>query len=124
MPFYNHLATTVTADGLLTVSNATNVPNGAWFNLRLAFNPSSIITGAPVNYTLTVNGAVVELRNTYAARVSSDKLCPRVTYRGYYFVPTDGEDPYVVIDTGCCPCSSQSSAVAAAATNSETGSGS
>jgi len=113
MAFFNHLATTVTTAGLLTVTNSTNIPNGAWFNLRIGFNPSSIITGAPVNYTLTVNGTAVNLMNTYAARVSSDKLSPRCTYRGYYFVPTDGSDPYVVIDTGCCPCESQSSAVGA-----------
>lgn len=110
-PFF-HLGTALTTAGVLTVSNSTNVASGERFVLALALNPSSIITGAPVNYTVTINGTAVDIINIFGAKVSTDKLIPRVPYRGYYFVPTDGSSPYVVLNTYCRPCQSQSSAVA------------
>ena len=108
-----HVANSLTADGLLTVTNPNNIASGDRFVLILATNPDNVITGAPVNYTVTINGTAVQIRNKYAARVSSDKLEQRRPYRGYYLVPTDGEDPYVVIDTYRGVCESQSSAPAA-----------
>lgn len=108
-----HLATALTAEGLLTVTEPNNIASGDRFVLALGLNPNTIITGAPVNYTVTINGTAVQIKNRFAARVSSDKLVPRVPYRGYYFVPVDGEDPYIVIDTYSGVCDSQSSAVPA-----------
>lgn len=107
-PFF-HLGTSLTAAGELTVSNATNVGSGEPFNIGLAINPNTVITGNPVNYTVLVNGAAVPLKNVFGANVSTDKLVPRKRYPGFYFEPTDGSDPYVVIDTRCKPCLSQSS---------------
>lgn len=114
-PFF-HLGTALSATGELTVSNATNIGSGDPFNIGLAINPNTIITGNPVNYTVLVNGAAVPLKNVYGANVSTDKLVCRKRYTGFYFEPTDGSDPYVVIDTRCKPCLSQSSVRAAAAT--------
>lgn len=111
-PFF-HLGTALTAAGVLTVSNPNNIASGERFVLALALNPDSIITGTPVNYTVTINGVAVKMVNIFGAQISTDKLIPRIPYRGYYFVPTDGEDPYVVLNTYCSPCQSQSSAVAA-----------
>lgn len=111
-PFF-HLGTSLTTAGRLTVSNPNNIASGERFILALALNPDSIITGAPVNYTVTINGTAVNIINIFGARVSTDKLDPRIPYRGYYFVPTDGSDPYVVLNTYTIPCKSQSSAVAA-----------
>ena len=110
-PFF-HLGTALTTAGVLTVSNSTNVASGERFVLALALNPNTIITGAPVNYTVTINGTAVKMVNIYGANISTDKLIPRVPYRGFYFVPTDGSDPYVVLNTYCRPCESQSSAQA------------
>ena len=110
-PFF-HLATALSATGELTVSNSTNVGSGDPFRLALALNPDNVITGNPVNYTVNVNGTPVKLINVFGAQVSTDKLVQRHRYNGYYFVPTDGSSPYVVIDTCCRACHSQSSAEA------------
>lgn len=116
-----HRATNLTTAGLLTVTNSNNIANLMPFDLVICLNPSSVITGAPVNYTVSVNGLTVPLLNRVALPVSTDHLMPRKRYHGYYIVPTSG-DPYVILVN--TPCSLQfavSSASVAATTDETTG---
>ena len=116
-----HRATNLTTAGLLTVTNSNNIANLMPFDLVICLNPSSVITGAPVNYTVGVNGLTVPLLNRVALPVSTDHLMPRKRYHGYYIVPTSG-DPYVILVN--TPCSLQfavSSASVAATTDETTG---
>lgn len=90
------------------------------FDLVLCLNPNNIITGAPVNYTITVNGVAVPLLNRVALPISTDHLTSRKRYKGYYIIPTSG-DPYVIlIDTPCDLAYAVSSASVAATTTDET----
>lgn len=114
-----HKATALTTDGLLTVTNSGNIANIEPFGLILCINPNNIITGAPVDYSLTINGSAANLINRFGQPISTDRLCPRKLYRGYYIAPETGT-PYVILqDTPCNPAYAMSSA-AAAATTAET----
>ena len=96
-----HRATNLTTGGLLTVTNSNNIANLTPFDLVLCLNPSSVITGAPVNFTITVNGTVATLLNRIGLPISTDHLRSRKRYHGYYVIPTSG-DPYVIlVDTPC-----------------------
>lgn len=53
---YKHTTTALSTAGLLTVTNADNVGNFDKFCLILTINPSAVITGPAVDYTVTVNG--------------------------------------------------------------------
>ena len=97
-----HRATNLTTAGVLTVTNSNNIANLMPFDLVLCLNPNNVITGAPVNYTITVNGVAVPLLNRVALPISTDHLMPRKRYHGYYIVPTSG-DPYVILVS--TPCS-------------------
>ena len=116
-----HRATNLTTAGVLTVTNSNNIANLMPFNLVLCLNPSSVITGAPVNYTITVNGVAVPLLNRVALPISTDHLMPRKRYKGYYIIPTSG-DPYVIlVDTPCDLAYAVSSASVAVTTVETTG---
>lgn len=116
-----HRATSLTTGGLLTVTNPNNIANLMPFDLVICLNPSSVITGAPVNYTVSVNGLTVPLLNRVALPISTDHLMPRKRYRGYYIVPTSG-DPYVIlVNTPCDLAYAVSSASVAATTDETTG---
>lgn len=96
-----HRATNMTTAGLLTVTNSNNIANLTPFDLVLCLNPSSVITGAPVNMTITINGTVATLLNRIALPISTDHLRSRTRYKGVYVIPTSG-DPYVILlDTPC-----------------------
>lgn len=96
-----HRATNLTTGGLLTVTNSNNIANLMPFDLVLCLNPNAVILGAPVDYTITVNGTDVALKNKLGLPISTDHLCSRKRYRGYYVVPTTG-DPYVILlNTPC-----------------------
>lgn len=115
-----HKATNLTTAGVLTVTNSNNIANLMPFDLVLCLNPNNVITGAPVNYTITVNGVSVPLLNRVALPISTDHLMSRKRYKGYYIIPTSG-DPYVIlIDTPCDLAYAVSSASVAATTTDET----
>ncbi len=109
-----HRATALTTDGLLTVTNPSNISNLDPFILILCVNPDTVITGAPVDYTITINGAPVALKNRLGLNISTDHLRSRKAYHGYYVVPPTG-DPYVILlDTPCSLAYAMSSAAAPA----------
>lgn len=96
-----HVATSLTTAGLLTVTNSTNIANLDPFVFVLAVNPNNIITGAPVDYTMTINGATVNLLNRYGQPISTDRLLPRRRYLGRYIVPATGTPYVILLDTPC-----------------------
>jgi len=93
---YFHKATALSTAGLLTVTNDTNISNLDPFILVLCINPDTIITTAPVNYTMTINGATVNVLNRYGLPITTDRLLPRRRYLGRYIVPATGT-PYVIL---------------------------
>lgn len=96
-----HKVTSMTAAGVLTVTNPNNISNFDPFILIMCVNPNNVITGAPVNLTMVINGATVELHNRYGLPISSDHIKSRCRYFGNYIVP-DGGTPYVILlDTPC-----------------------
>ena len=116
-----HRATALTTAGLLTVTNSTNIANLDPFVLILCVNPNNVITGAPVNYTMTVNGVTVPLENRLGLPISTDRLRTRRAYHGYYVVPVGG-DPYVILlDTPCNVAYALSSASVAKTTSEDSG---
>lgn len=115
-----HVATALTAAGVLTVTNPTNVANLDPFVFVLGVNPNNIITGAPVNYTLTINGATANLLNRYGLPISSDRLLPRRRYLGRYIVPATGTPYVILLDTPCNIAYALSSAAVARSTDETT----
>jgi hypothetical protein len=74
---------------------------------------------APVDYTITVNGTDVALKNKLGLPISTDHLCSRKRYRGYYVVPATG-DPYVILlNTPCDVAYAMSSAAVAVTTEGD-----
>ena len=96
-----HRATSMTTGGLLTVTNANNIANLMPFDLVLCLNPSAVILGAPVDFTLTVNGATAELKNRLGLPISTDHLQSRKRYKGYYVVPETGTPYVILLNTPC-----------------------
>ena len=96
-----HRATSMTTGGLLTVTNANNIANLTPFDLVLCLNPSAVILGAPVDFTLTVNGATAELKNRVGLPISTDHLQSRKVYHGYYIVPETGTPYVILVNTPC-----------------------
>ena len=92
----NHKTTALTADGVMTVTNPNNIANLDNFNLCLTINPNTVITGVPVDYTITINGTAVALKNRFGLPISTDRLRMRRIYEGAYIVPATG-DPYVIL---------------------------
>lgn len=79
-----HTTTALSAAGLLTVTNATNVGDFDKFCLVLTICPNSVITGAPVPYTITINGAAVPIWDKWGYPITTDRLCTRTPYKGRY----------------------------------------
>ena len=113
-----HRATNLTTAGLLTVTNPNNVANFDEFNLILCLNPNNIITGAPVPYTVTVNGSAIPLRDIWGYPINTDRLCPRKVYRGRYITGT-GITTHVTLVNVCCTVA-DALAVSTAAATAET----
>lgn len=114
-----HRATNLTTGGLLTVTNSNNIANLMPFDLVLCLNPNAVILGAPVDYTVTVNGTDVALKNKLGLPISTDRLCSRKRYKGYYVVPATG-DPYVILlNTPCDIAYAMSSAAVAVTTDGD-----
>lgn len=116
-----HIATSLTTTGLLSVTNPNNVANLDPFIFVLAVNPNNIITGAPVNYTMTINGATVDVLNRYGLPISTDRLTPRRRYLGRYIVPSTGTPYVILLDTPCNIAYALSSAAVAVTTGETEG---
>lgn len=98
-----HVVTTLTPDPaetptalVMTITNPGNISNLQPFELVLARNPYSVITGDPVPFQVTVNGTPVSLLNKYSLPIYSNRLNMRKRYFGAYVVPEEG-DPYVIL---------------------------
>ena len=83
---YLHKTTGLSAAGLLTVTNPTNVGNFDPFCLVLTINPNSVITTAPVAYTVTINGTAIPIVDMWGYPVMTDRLKTRKVYKGRYVV--------------------------------------
>ena len=94
-----HVVTGLTAAGVMTVTNPTNVSNLDPFFLVLSVNPNTIVTGAPVNYTITINDATANLLNRFGLPITTDRLRMRKRYMGYYIVPATGTPYVILLDT-------------------------
>lgn len=116
-----HRATALDATGLLTATKSTNIANLSPFELVLCINPDTVITGAPVNYTITINGATAELKNRVGLPISTDHSQTRKRYKGYYIVPATGTPYVILLDTPCDLAYALSSASVAIATDETTG---
>lgn len=114
-----HRATNLTTGGLLTVTNSNNIANLMPFDLVLCLNPNAVILGAPVDYTITVNGADVALKNKLGLPISTDHLCSRKRYKGYYVVPATGAPYVILLNTPCDIAYAMSSAAVAVTTDGD-----
>lgn len=114
-----HRATALSTAGLLTVTNPNNVANFDNFNLVLCLNPNNVITGAPVAYTVTVNGVAVPILDIWGFPIRTDRLCPRKLYRGKYITGT-GITAHVTLVNVCCTAA-DALAAATVATTETTG---
>ena len=96
-----HKVTSMTAEGVLTVTNPNNISNYDPFILIMCVNPNNVITGAPVDLTVAINGATYALKNRYGLPISSDRLTPRRRYFGNYIAPEGGAAYVILLDTPC-----------------------
>lgn len=87
---YVHKTTALTADGVLTVTNPNNIGNFDPFCLIVTIDPNSVITGAPVETTITINGTAVPIWDIWGYPVTTDRLKSRCRYKGRYVIPTGG----------------------------------
>ena len=114
-----HKTTGLTAAGILSVTNSNNIGNFDPFCLVLTINPNSIITTAPVAYTVTVNDANVPLVDMWGYPVMSDRLRTRKVYQGRYIVI--GDTPHITLTNVACGATDVSATIAATSTTSTTG---
>jgi hypothetical protein len=91
---YKHVSTALSTAGLLTVTNATNVGNFDKFCLILTINPDSVITTAPVDYTITINGTAVPILDRWGYPLTTDRLRTRKCYVGRY---VESATPHVTL---------------------------
>ena len=96
---YMHRTSAISATGVLTVTNSTNVGNFDPFRLIVTIAPSAVITGAPVATTVTINGANVPLVDIWGYPITTDEIgvC-RTKYKGRYI---DSETPHVTLTNIC-----------------------
>lgn len=114
-----HKTTGLTAAGILSVTNSNNIGNFDTFCLLLTINPDSIITTAPVAYTVTVNDANVPLVDIWGYPVMSDRLRTRKIYHGRYIVI--GSTPHVTLTDVPCGATDVAATVAANTSTEEEG---
>lgn len=89
-----HKTTALSTAGLLTVTNPNNVGNFDCFKLILTICPNSVITGAAVPYTVTINGTAVPIVDRWGYPITSDRLFTRVCYVGRYI---ENDTPHVTL---------------------------
>lgn len=95
---YKHTSTALSTAGLLTVTNPNNVGNFDKFCLVLTINPDSVITGAAVPYTITINGTAVPILDRWGYAITTDRLCTRKGYIGRYI---ESETPHLTLLNAC-----------------------
>jgi hypothetical protein len=104
-------------DGLLTVTNPNNVGNFDRFCLVLTICPNSVITGVPVEYTVTINGTAVPIIDRWGYPITSDRLRTRTLYKGRY-VTVDGASHVTLINV-CDDVPASTAAATASTTGGE-----
>lgn len=104
-----HKTTGLTEAGILSVTNSNNIGNFDTFCLLLTINPDSIITTAPVAYTVTVNDVNVPLVDMWGYPITTDRLHTRKIYNGRYII-VDTE-PHITLTNVPCGESDIASAV-------------
>jgi len=92
---YVHRTSSLSAAGLLTVTNATNVGNFDPFCLIMTIDPDGVITGAPVPVTITINGTAVPVVDIWGYPITTDVLgvC-RTKYKGRYI---ENDTPHITL---------------------------
>ena len=108
-----HKSTGLTAAGILSVTNSNNIGNFDPFCLLLTINPDSIITTAPVAYTVTVNDANVPLVDMWGYPVMTDRLRTRKIYHGRYIVI--GTTPHITLTNVACGATDVAATITATA---------
>ncbi|MBQ6908106.1 MAG: hypothetical protein IJQ28_06985 [Clostridia bacterium] len=87
----------------LTVTDSMNIGNLERFNLVVCKPVSSLVTGAPVPVTITVNGTTnIPVKNAFGLPLMSD-VVPYGKTCGRYVVDDSGDTPetYVILKTPC-----------------------
>lgn len=92
---YVHKVSSLSEAGLLMVTNSTNVGNFDSFCLIMNIDPDGVITGAPVDVTITINGAAVPVLDIWGYPITTDVLgvC-RTKYKGRYI---ENATPHVTL---------------------------
>ena len=116
-----HKTTALSTAGLLTVTNPNNIGNFDQFCLVLTICPNSVITGAPVAYTVTVNGTAIPIVDMWGYPVMTDRLRTRKVYRGRYIVTSTGA--HITLVNVACGESDVAATIAATSTTSTTNNG-
>lgn len=91
---FKHTTTALSTAGLLTVTNDTNVGDFDRFCLVLTINPDSVITTAPADYTISINGNDVPILDRWGYPITTDVLCVRKCYKGRYI---ESDTPHVTL---------------------------
>lgn len=92
---YVHRTSSLSAAGLLTVTNATNVGNFDPFCLIMTIDPDGVITGAPVPVTITINGTAVPVVDIWGYPITTDVLgACRTKYKGRYI---ENDTPHITL---------------------------
>ncbi len=91
---YVHRTSAITAAGVLTVSNSTNVGNFDPFCLIVTIDPSAVITGVPVATTITINGTAVPLVDIWGYPITTDILQMRCKFKGRYI---ENATPHITV---------------------------
>lgn len=94
-----HRTSAISAAGVLTVTNATNVGDFDPFCLIVTIDPDAVITGAPVATTVTINGTAVPIVDVWGYPITTDILgvC-RNKYKGRYI---QSDTPHVTLRNVC-----------------------
>lgn len=101
---YFHKVTALTASDTavtMTVTNSTNVSSLDNFELVLCVNPSTVVTGSPLPYNVTINGTAVPVYNKYSLPVYTNRLRARKKYYGS-FVTVSGNSYVILWNTPDC----------------------
>ena len=105
---------------MLTVTNPNNVGNFDPFCLVLTICPNSVITTAPVAYTVTVNGVAVPVWDIWGIPIMTDRLKTRKLYEGRYIATGT---PHITLATAPCGAKDVSATIAATSTTTTTNGG-
>lgn len=104
LPCYQKKVTALTASDTavnMTVTNSTNISSLDEFELILCVNPSTVVTGAPLPYTITINGEEVPVYNRFSLPLFTNRLKTRKPYHAAY-VESGGSGYVIIFDTPRC----------------------